>query len=242
MKQRQPRRILLVDNDPDYRKSLIGLLELEDFVVEQAGSPEEAFEKLGTRFDLALVDIRLRDHMDLNDISGMEVAKRASELGIPCIIVTAFPSVEMAQIALRSRGAEPYAEDMITKTSGPQALLASIKVTLNYIEQNLEAAPNTDLVIDMDKKLVRKRGKFIDLSKNQYILLEGLFKKNGGVCTHAELIKAIYDETITDADAVNDRRLRNLVDRTKEKIEDPGSDHEYIEAVTGRGYRLNLDP
>jgi DNA-binding response OmpR family regulator len=56
------------------------------------------------------------------------------------------------------------------------------------------------------------------------------------------LIFAIYEEELPEKVAKNDRRLRNLVVRTKNKIEDAGSDHEYLEVVQGRGYRLNLRP
>lgn len=244
MTQHPPKRILLADNDPDYLKSLSTLLDLEGYLVEKAATPTEALEKLGQdRFDLILVDLRLRDQSDTTDISGMEVAKRASSLGIPCIIVTAFPTVEMARLALRSRGAESFATDLIPKADGPQALLDSINITMkNSSEQRLGNSSQGRLIIDIAAKLVWKNGTLVDLPKNQYLLLEALFLKNGGLCKHAELILAIYNETVTDADAVNDRRLRNLVDRTKEKVEEPGAAHEYIEAVTGRGYRLNLDP
>ena len=250
MTLRSPKRVLLADNDSDYRRSLCGLLVLEGYLVEEAGTPTEALEKLARdHFDLVLADLRLQDDTDINDISGMEVAKRASGIGIPCILVTAFPTVDLARLALRSRGAESFAKDLITKVSGPHALLDSINITLsNSGDHRQGKTMSARLTIDFKGKLVRKDGALVDLSKYQYILLEELFRKDGGVCTHAELIKAIYGETITDADAVNDRRLRNLIDRTKEKIEDSdqdsGSDggHEFIEAVTGRGYRLNLDP
>jgi two-component system KDP operon response regulator KdpE len=249
MTQGSPKRVLLADNDSDYRKSLCRLLVLEGYLVEEAGTPTEALEKLAQdHFDLALADLRLQDDSDVNDISGMEVAKRASGIGIPCILVTAFPTVELARLALRSRGAESFAKDLITKASGPQALLDSISITMMNSSNHRQAGGvQPRLIIDLERKLVWKDGLLVDLSKNQYILLSELFRKNGGLCTHAELIKAIYDETVTDADAVNDRRLRNLVDRTKEKIEDSDQDsgsgpgHEYIEAVTGRGYRLTLD-
>jgi DNA-binding response OmpR family regulator len=244
MSQPPPKRILLADDDRDYLKSLSKLLDLEGYIVEKAATPTEALEKLGhNRFDLILVDLRLRDQKDPTDISGMEVAKRASSLRIPCIIATGFPTVEMARLALRSRGAESFATDMIPKADGPQALLDSINITLkNSSEQRHGSASQGRLIIDIEAKLVWKNGTLVDLPKNQYLLLEALFMKNGGLCKHAELILAIYNETVSDNDAVNDRRLRNLVDRTKEKIEEPGAAHEYIEAVTGRGYRLNLDP
>jgi len=241
MNHRTRKRILLADNIGEYRRSVIGFLELEGYAVTEAGTPEEAQEKLELEeFDLALVDIRMRDDKDTLDMSGLAVAKFASERGIPCIIVTAFPTVELARAALRSLGAEPYAQDMITKGSDPQAVLASINSTLRPRDSKPGKSVADGPSLYLEKKLVWKNGELIKLSKSQYTLLEELYEKDGGVCSYKELIKAIYAEDLTDTEAQNDKRLRNLVDRTKEKIEDKGFGHEYIEAVPGRGFRLNL--
>jgi DNA-binding response OmpR family regulator len=241
MNHRNSKKILLADNLREYRRSVIGFLALESYEVSEASTPEEAREKLDKeQFDLALVDLRLRDDNDTNDMSGLEVAKFASQCGIPSILITAFPSVELARVALRSRGAEPYAEDLITKGSDPQAVLDSISITLGTRDARKEKPALNGTYLDLDRKLVLKDGQIIKTSKNQYALLEELYKKDGGVCSHAELIRAIYGEPSGEKDAQNDRRLRNLVERTKDKIEDPGSTHEYLEAVSGRGYRLNL--
>src|SRR5258706_1856061 len=241
MKNVNSKKILLADNSAEYRRSVIAFLGLEGYAVEEAASPKEAQTKLeSARFDLVLADLRMQDDDDPNDMSGLEIAKFASENKIPCIIVTAFSTVELARIALRSRGAEPYAKDLISKASGAQALLDSISLTLRNKEQPPGKAGPDGPVINLEQRLVRKNGIIIKLSKNQYTLLEELHKKDGGVCTYAELIKSIYDETLSDKQAANDKRLRNLVDRTKLKIQDQLSDHVYIEVVSGRGYRLNL--
>ena len=241
MNYRNRKRILLADNRREYRRSVIGFLELEGYVVTEVETPEQALGALELEeFDLALVDLRMREEEDLNDMSGLEVAKFASTLNIPCIIVTAFPTVELARIALRSRGAEPFAKDLITKASGPQALVDSISLILKYTDLTSAKSVENGLLVDVDKKLIWKNGEIIKLSKNQYSLMVELNNKDGGVCSYKELIKAIYDEDLTAIDAQNDKRFRNLVDRTKEKIEDMDSSHEYIAAVAGMGYRLNL--
>jgi DNA-binding response OmpR family regulator len=235
------KKILLADNSSEYRRSVIGFLELEGYFVVEAGTQEEAQQKLeDEKFHLVLADLRMRNDDELNDMSGLEIAKFASQCGIPCIIVTAFPTVELARIALRSRSAEPFAQDLITKASGPQALIDSIRLTLQ--SKDSESVPPVDegLVIDLDKELVRKNGSNVDVPPKQFRLLAELRRKDGGVCSCVELIRAIYQEELGEKAAQNDRRLRNLVDRTKDKIEDKGSGHEYIEAVSGRGYRLNL--
>lgn len=241
MNHRNRKSILLVDNSQEYRNSVIGFLKLDGYDIAEAGTVEKAQEKIEREeFDLVLVDIRMQDDLDQNDVSGLTVAKFASERGIPCIIVTAFPTVELARAALRALGAEPYAQDMITKGSDPQAVLASINATLKPRESKPVKPVMDGFSLDLEKKLVSKNGILLNLSRNQYTLLEALYKKDGGVCGYAELIRAIYAEEAGEKTAQNDKRLRNLVDRTKEKIEDKDSDHEYIEAVPGRGYRLNL--
>jgi two-component system KDP operon response regulator KdpE len=243
MDHRLSKRILLADNSAEYRRSVIGLLELEGYVVTEAGTPEEALEKLEMgEFDLVLADLRMRDEFDPNDLGGLEVAKFASKIGIPCIIVTAFPTVELARMALRSRGAEPLAKDLLTKASGAQALLDSIHLTLTYVEPTQRKPVEKGLFVDLERGLVLKDGLEIEVSPKQYNLLEALWCKDGGVCTYTELFKAVYGEDRSDLEKGRDTRIKKVVDRTKQKIEDENSQHPYIETEFGRGYRLNRNP
>jgi DNA-binding response OmpR family regulator len=245
MNTKSEKRILLADNLEEYRRSVLGFLMLEGYSVAEAGTPDEAKEKLAQgMFDLVLVDLRMRDDDDINDMSGLEIAMFASKLGLPCIIVTAFPTVELARATLRVQGpgAAPYARDLITKGSGPQALLDSIRLTLDYAETTLEKSVEKGLYVDLDRKLVFKDGVKIELPSRQYKLLAELWKMDGGVCTYAELIKSIYQENRSDLEIGKDTRIKKLVDRTKHKIEDKDSKHQYIETESGRGYRLNRNP
>jgi len=83
MNNRNRKRLLLADNSAEYRRSVIGFLELEGYAVEQGGTPEDALELLETgNFDLVLADLRMRNDEDGNDLGGIEIAKFASERGI----------------------------------------------------------------------------------------------------------------------------------------------------------------
>ena len=240
MNERNKKRILLADNSTEYRRSVRGILELEGYIVEEATTPKYAQDKIrSAQFDLALVEVRLRDEDDVDDLSGLELAKSASEHGIPSIIVTAYPSVESARTALQSLGVESLAKDLISKASGPEALLDSIRRTLQVREDLFRSSEVRGLFIDREKQLVWINGKLINLSPKQYLLLEELYKKPGGVSTYAELIRAIYGEDVPIKDAFYDKRLRNLVARTKAKIEEVDSPHQYLESIAGLGFRLN---
>jgi len=234
------KKILLADNSEEYRRSLFGYLDLEEYDYEEAGTPELAFEMLASEeFDLALVDLRMRDDNDPNDMRGLEIAKRAASMEIPCIIVTAFPTVELARKAMRSVDGEPYAKDVITKAGGIQPVVDLINRILRPKTSETPKRSEEGYRYDPEEKLLRKDGMIINLSRNQHRFIAELEKKNGGVNTYAELIAAVYRETLSDEDAVNDTRLKKLVDRTKKKIGDTDSSGQYIETVPGRGYRKN---
>jgi len=234
-----PVTVLLADDDHDYRESLRQLLELDDYVVEEAASVEEAWDKLETTtLDLALVDLRFSDHMNDRDFSGLKVAKSAAERGVPCIIVTAFPSVEAARLALRSRGADPLAVDLVPKKDGPQAILDAIAVILTRTRaQQGEASGSIE--VNLELGLATLRGQPLTLSRQQYSLLAFLYARNGAVCSSEELIKAVYDEDVPIGQGNTDRRLERLIARLREKIECDPHAPRHLLRVHGRGYRLD---
>ena len=236
------KRLLLADNNSEYRHSLRGLLELDDHIVEEAGSPDEAKGILESiEINLALVDLRLTDDTDAADFSGLEIAKLANKLHIPCIIITAFDTVEIARLALRSRGAEAMAVDLVPKKLGPQAVLDAIQLIFTNVNgEPVRAIPNA-LKIDLNKGLVWNQGRKLNLTRHQYALLKYLYQSQGAVCSPEQLLKEIYNEDVSAEQAMIDRRLERLVERLREKIEDDPSNPRYLVREFGRGYRLAIE-
>jgi CheY-like chemotaxis protein len=156
--------VLLADNKEDYRKSLRQLLEEEGYLVTEVGSVQEAEEGLkAVSVDLALVDLRLTNDEDDHDMSGLKVAEWAGERGIPCIVITAYNSVETTRLALRSRGAEPLAVDYIPKKDSPQAILNAIRrlrglTILHVSDLHLQAIDHGEVPFDQEQA----REKFLD--------------------------------------------------------------------------------
>ena len=121
-------RILIADNDPAFSKALDGLLEQEGYQVLLASSPAEARRLLEQGgIDVALIDVRLQDDSDANDLSGLEIAEGVAS-SVPKIVLTSYPTVDTIRAALsfRSEGL-PKAVDFMAKQEGPEKLLASIK-------------------------------------------------------------------------------------------------------------------
>lgn len=236
-------RILIADNDQGYRSSISQMLSSNGYYVQSASTAEEANRLIRTKnIDLALIEIRLRDQDDEKDLSGLEVARNATEFSIPSIILTAFPTAELARVALRARGDSPIARDMITKMQGPEAVLDAIK----KIEEEITTTKRTrirSLEFDEKRRVFQIDGREIKLSANEYKLLEFLWYKEAKVATKEEIAQVVFglnNEIDTSRDIPV---LDTLVYRIRQKIERDQHNPEYL--LSDRrigGYRLVIYP
>ena len=238
MNSRDVIHLLLADNSQSYRRSLRVLLELEDYAVDEASNPDEVRTLLeNTHPDLAILDLRMCDDNDANDMSGLEVAKYAAEFNVPCIILTAFPSTEVVRLALRSRGGKSLAVDFVTKSGEPQAVIDAIA---GIVRRSHPLPIVAELEVDPARQVVRKKGEALALSRYQYNLLAYLYEQQGAVCPADKLIQVVYGEKVSPNEASADKRFERLIARLREKIEDDPSNPVYLLTVPGRGYRLAM--
>src|ERR1035438_6156851 len=89
------RRVLVVDDEPEIRNVLSGVLEDDGYLVSGAATGEAALEALpGGEFDLVLLDIWLPG------MDGMEVLSRIQEMPLPerpvVVMISGHGSVEAA--------------------------------------------------------------------------------------------------------------------------------------------------
>lgn len=115
-------RILLVDDDPQVRKSLTTLLRRNQYHVETSANGKEAIHKLKTKFfDLTLLDIKLPD------MEGTELLAKLHSIHPETIriMITGNPSLDNAAESL-NLGADAY----LMKPIKPEQLLACIQEKL----------------------------------------------------------------------------------------------------------------
>ena len=81
---RRERSIVIVDDDPDFCKTLGDILAAQDFVVKQITNPEGIVEKISAREEVILLD------MKLDQVSGLDVLQqiRARYPDLPVVLVT----------------------------------------------------------------------------------------------------------------------------------------------------------
>jgi DNA-binding NtrC family response regulator len=79
--------ILVADNDPGWLQNLTGIVERGGYSVIPATNRKEAMAVIGRHeADVAVLDLRLDEDLDADDISGLQVAEDTDRT-IPKIIV-----------------------------------------------------------------------------------------------------------------------------------------------------------
>lgn len=141
-----PVRILVVDNDPPYRDTMIAAaLDGADFQVTAVDNVEQASEALTRElFHLAIVDIRLINEDDPNDDSGLRFCRQMDPT-IGRIVLTAFKDAGMVREALLMEGGrEALADGFLFKDEDSAAVLSEVK---RVIAEKFEVLPRKRIAV-----------------------------------------------------------------------------------------------
>ncbi len=132
------KRVLLVDDDPDFAETWTGILERAGYETITANSAEQAEAILASVFvHLMVIDVRLRDNR--KDTSGLLLAKKEAYRGIRKIILTKYPHHEMVRSALRAKDGVAPAIDFVNKADGKTGILRAVAEAFdNHIRVNWE--------------------------------------------------------------------------------------------------------
>ncbi len=110
--------IMIIDDEPNLRRSLALILQKAGYSVTAAGTAEEAFQYLQAgAYDLSFLDLKMPD------INGMDLLPQIKNLypDMPVLILTAHATLESAIEAVR-RGARDY----LTKPIDPNTILTRV--------------------------------------------------------------------------------------------------------------------
>ena len=136
--------ILVVDDDPEFMRACVRILETWDYTVMQAASSETAMQLASERaFDAILTDI------NLPGASGLDVlrAVRGRDKDVPVILMTGGPALETARLAVEW-GAQSY---LIKPLSMPQ-----LKEVLERVIRAFQVARRQRQILDVSERLARE--------------------------------------------------------------------------------------
>jgi two-component system copper resistance phosphate regulon response regulator CusR len=203
-------RLLLVEDEIDIQSFLRRSLEEAGYDVEAAPDGETA-QRLAVEspFDILIVDLGLPDQ------DGISLILRLRQLGVraPVLILSARRSVDD-----RVRGLEQGGDDYLTKPFALAELLARLR---NLLKRNSPAVSDAtrlrvlDLELDLLRREASRGGQVLQLTQQEFVLLEYLCRNAGRVVTRSMILDKVWGMRIqpdTNVVDVHIYRLRGKVD------------------------------
>lgn len=226
-------KIALVDDDRNILTSVSMALEAEGFEIKTYMEGESALQGLlNNPVDLVVLDMKM-PRMD-----GMEVLGRLREKSSMPVIFLTSKDDEIDQVLGLRMGADDY----ITKPFSQRLLIERIRVILRREEMRKvkDVAPDAknlltigDLVLDEERHFCSWKGKMVDLTVTEFLLVKTLSKRPGHVKNRDQLIDQAYGETVY----VDDRTIDSHVKRVRKKFKKVDDEFDHIQTVYGVGYR-----
>ena len=226
-------KILLIEDEPDIRKTLEYNIAREGYDVVTAPSLSEGRNHLNSSsFSLILLDLMLPDGSGLDLCR--EIKSDKEKTATPIIILTAKDD-EVDKVV----GFELGADDYVTKPFSVRELILRIKAVLKRGErkqENLEVQRQFgDLLIDVDSHEVFVNDQSITLTALEFKLLRQLVDRRGRVQSRDQLLSDVWGYS---AD-VTTRTVDTHIKRLREKL---GSMGKYVQTIRGVGYKFTRTP
>lgn len=224
-------KILIIEDDTDTVEILRLTLEVYDPVAEIISS-QKGYEGLeytrSTQPDLVLLDL------GLPDIDGMEVLKELRRFSkTPVLVISARHDPEVITGAL-AQGAEDY----ILKPFSLQTLMKRLKEysdrDINLNQQEDRSRITNDLTICRINRKVALKGTEIELTGDEWKVLDSMLEHRGRIITIRKLIKILNKEEETGESLV-----RQVVDQLIRKLGDNPDFPRIIVSEYDCGYRFN---
>ncbi|WP_309111832.1 response regulator transcription factor [Actinosynnema sp. CA-248983] len=216
-------RVLVVEDEELLANTIAEGLRRVSMAVDVCYDGGEALERVGVHdYDVVVLD------RDLPVAHGDEVCAAVLEAGgeAKVLMLTA-----AAQVEDRVEGLGLGADDYLTKPFAFAELVARVQALGRRARPALPPVlRRAGVVLDVPRHQVSREGRFIQLSRKEFAVLEVLMRAEGTVVTAEDLLEKAWDEY---ADPFTNA-VRVAVMTLRRKLGEPG----VIETVPGAGYRF----
>ncbi|CAL9544750.1 DNA-binding response regulator [Streptomyces sp. A244] len=232
---RDPQRILIVDDEPAVREALQRSLAFEGYGTEVAVDGADALEKAAAyRPDLVVLDIQM-PRMD-----GLTAARRIRATGdtTPILMLTARDTV-----GDRVTGLDAGADDYLVKPFELDELFARIRALLRRstyaaavgaaAAADEDALTFADLRMDLSTREVTRGGRQVELTRTEFTLLEMFMAHPRQVLTREQILKAVWGFDFEPSSNSLDVYVMYLRRKTE-----AGGEPRLVHTVRGVGYVL----
>lgn len=219
-------KILIVEDQAQAAETLKRGLAEHGFVADLAQDGEEGLHLAITGAYACLVlDVMLPKKDGFTLLGEL----RAAGLATPVLFLTAKDAV-----ADRVRGLEGGGNDYLVKPFAFSELVARLR---NILRQDTEGRPRIhligDLTLEPARRRVQRAGQRLDLSVQEYALLELLVRNAGQPVTRTRILEEVWDIAFEGDSNVVDVAMRRL----RRKVDDP-FETKLLHTLRGVGYVL----
>jgi DNA-binding response OmpR family regulator len=217
--------ILVIEDDSGLQTYLRELLTENNYYVDTAGDGIAGLQSIKrTQPDLVLLDLGLP--LMSGEAVCMEVRKKYPEL--PVIILTAKDTI--ADVV---KGLDLGADDYMTKPFVADELLARIKARLRSKNTDNGELKIADLVLDNKTLEVSRGGRKIELTPQEFKLLQYLMLNPDRILTREMILNRIWSHSSD----VETRVVDVYIGYLRRKV-DKGQKQKLIHSVRGFGYKI----
>jgi two-component system response regulator PhoP len=221
-------RAIVIEDDLDIQRQIVGRLKKEGFAVDSADNGTEGLYLLEEYpCDVAIVDL------GLPELSGLEVINtiRGAGNNIPILILTA-----RGRWQDKVEGLDAGADDYLVKPFHHEEMMARIRVLIRrasgWSDSRIICSP---VILDTATQRTYVDERELELTAFEYKVLEYLMLHAGEVISKTVLTEHLYDD-----EADNDSNVIEVfIRRLRQKL-DPDGSLQPIETLRGRGYRFTL--
>ncbi|MBS4959990.1 MAG: response regulator transcription factor [Clostridiales bacterium] len=218
-------KVLLVEDEVKLARFVELELEYEGYEVTVCHDGREGLELgISGNYGMILLDLMLPG------LNGLEVCRRIRKVSnIPIIMLTAKDEV-MDKVA----GLDSGADDYLTKPFAIEELLARMRVALKHSRSSeltrnkLEAK---DIMIDLDKRLVKVKDQEVELTKKEFELLVYMVQNKNIVLNREQILNQVWGYNYVGETNVVDVYIRYLRAKIDEQFQT-----KYIHTIRGVGY------
>ena len=219
-------KVLIVEDDAELRSTLEQGLEEEGVRVDVAATYADGILRaaLGSH-DVIVLDVMLPGG------SGVELCRRLRDEGnqTPVLFLTALGAEDDRVAGLESGG-----DDYLTKPFSFRELLARLRALARRPPELLHTVRRiADMEVDLDARSVSRGGEDIELTAQEWALLEFFVRHEGLVVSRAGITAYVWDDNHDPFTNL----LEVLVWRLRRKV-DEGHEPKLIHTVRGAGYRF----
>ena len=224
--------VLVVEDETNIRELVCLHLGLERLQCVQAADGQAGLKLSRERkFDLVILDLMLPG---LDGVSVCRAIRSDSRnTNVPILMLTA-----RREEPDKVTGLDSGADDYLTKPFGIRELMARVRALLRRGRSGQESDASRPIVykhieVDPARRRVLLDGRDVELTANEFQLLQVLLSNAGIVFTREALLHRVWK----DEAFVTVRSVDTLVKRLRKKIEHDPSEPAVILTVWGTGYK-----